>query len=68
LINHFRFGAMRPALVVVPPKVWHGVQNIGPSAALLINAVDKAYQYEGPDHWRLPADSADVPFKFDSYR
>ena len=67
-INQFRFGAMRPALIIVPAKVWHGVQNLGPDAALLINAVDKAYQYEGPDHWRLPPDSAEVPFKFDTRR
>jgi dTDP-4-dehydrorhamnose 3,5-epimerase len=30
----------------------------------LINAVDHAYDYEHPDHHRLPADSADVPYQF----
>ncbi len=63
-INQFRFGAVRPALVIVPPKVWHGVENVGPSPALLINAVNKAYQYKDPDHWRLPSDSSEIPFSF----
>jgi dTDP-4-dehydrorhamnose 3,5-epimerase len=27
-VNEFRFGIARPAPVVVPPRVWHGVQNI----------------------------------------
>jgi dTDP-4-dehydrorhamnose 3,5-epimerase len=63
-INQFRLGARRPALVVVPPKVWHGVQNAGAVPAVLINTVDRAYRYQDPDHWRLPVDSPDVPFTF----
>ncbi len=64
LINQFRFGTVRPALVVVPPKVWHGVQNVGPNPAILINAVDRAYQYKDPDHWLVPSTSPEIPFKF----
>ena len=64
LINQFRFGVVRPALVVVPPRVWHGVENSGTNPAVLINAVNLAYQYEDPDHWRLPQNSPDIPFEF----
>lgn len=64
VINEFRLGVQCPMLVVIPPRVWHGVQNYGDCTAVLINAVDHAYQYEGPDHWRVPHDSEDVPYKF----
>jgi hypothetical protein len=23
-----------------------------------------AYEYENPDHWRLPADTAEIPYSF----
>jgi dTDP-4-dehydrorhamnose 3,5-epimerase len=65
-LTHHLFGTPRPALVVVPPLVWHGVQNIGPGDAALINVVDAAYDYEDPDHWRLPADSPEIPYRFPS--
>jgi dTDP-4-dehydrorhamnose 3,5-epimerase len=64
LLNEFRFGEHRPALVAVPPRVWHGVQNIGDRPARLLNVVDRAYDYEAPDHWRLPADSPEIPYRF----
>jgi dTDP-4-dehydrorhamnose 3,5-epimerase len=31
---------------------------------LLLNVVDRAYCYEEPDHWRLPADTANIPYRF----
>jgi dTDP-4-dehydrorhamnose 3,5-epimerase len=64
VINDFRFGGVRPALVLVPPRVWHGVMNIGGAPAVLMNMPDRAYHYEDPDHWRVPADSPEIPFRF----
>jgi dTDP-4-dehydrorhamnose 3,5-epimerase len=63
-VNELRFGAQRPALVVIPPGVWHGVQNTGDVPALLLNLVDQAYRYEDPDHWRLPPDTPRIPYSF----
>lgn len=62
--NEFIFGTDRPALVIVPPGVWHAVHNNTGANAALINIVDKAYQYEAPDHWRLPIDTPEIPYKF----
>jgi dTDP-4-dehydrorhamnose 3,5-epimerase len=62
-IAEYRIGARRPATIVVPPGVYHGVKNIGIDAAVLINAVDQAYDYENPDHHRVPADTADIPYE-----
>jgi len=64
MVNVFRLGTVRPALVVIPPGVWHGVLNLGSEAGLVLNLVDKAYQYEDPDHWRLPWDTDKIPYRF----
>jgi dTDP-4-dehydrorhamnose 3,5-epimerase len=64
VLNEFRLGMMRPGLVVVPPKVWHGVQNLADEPSSLVNLVDQAYRYENPDHWRVPPDSPHVPYRF----
>lgn len=64
-VNEFRFGSHRPALVLVPPGVWHGIQNMRERASRVLNLVDRAYSYEDPDHWRLPLDSPSIPYRFD---
>lgn len=63
-VNQFRFGTVRAALVLVPPRVWHGVKNIGDAPGVLMNLPDRAYSYEDPDHWRVPPDSPEIPFRF----
>jgi dTDP-4-dehydrorhamnose 3,5-epimerase len=64
LVNDFRFGTIRPALVSVPPRVWHGLQNASATAAVILNIVDRAYDYDDPDHWRVPVGSPEIPFTF----
>lgn len=63
-INEFRSGTERPMLIIVPPKVWHGVFNYGDSSAYLLNIVDKSYNYQDPDHWRLAGDTKEIPYQF----
>lgn len=65
-LNEFVVGQLRPALIVIPPKIWHGVQNVGEEPAALINMPDRAYRYEDPDHWRLPSDTDSIPYRFDT--
>jgi len=62
LLQHVAYS--RAALVMVPPRVWHGTQNISDERAIILNLVDHAYEYESPDHWRVPHDSAAIPFRF----
>jgi dTDP-4-dehydrorhamnose 3,5-epimerase len=61
-LNEFRFGEHRPALVAVPPGVYHGVVNISDAPSAILNLVDDPYRYEDPDHWRIPADSEAIPY------
>jgi dTDP-4-dehydrorhamnose 3,5-epimerase len=65
MVNELRIGEVRPGVVVVPPGVWHGVQNLWPGTSRLLNMVDRAYSYEDPDHWRLPPDTAQIPYSFE---
>lgn len=66
LLNELRFGTIRPALVCVPPRVWHGIQNVAATESVILNLVDQAYDYDDPDHWRLPVSSPEIPFSFGS--
>jgi dTDP-4-dehydrorhamnose 3,5-epimerase len=63
-VNSFQFGLIRPALVIIPPGVWHAVQNVASTPSALLNLVDQAYQYDDPDHWRLPIDTDLIPYRF----
>lgn len=63
-VNELRFGIERPALVIVPGGVWHGLQNLSSQPSSVLNVVDHAYDYEEPDHWRLPPDSPRIPYRF----
>lgn len=57
-------GDVRPVFLHIPIGVWHGVQNVGPSDALMLNYPSRAYQYEDPDHYRLPWDSDEIPYRW----
>ena len=63
-----QLGTVRPGLVVVPPRVWHGVQSVHAGSSSLLNLVDRAYRYERPDHWRLPPDTDEIPYRFTTSR
>ena len=64
LLNELILGPLRPTLVVLPPRIWHGVQNLSPEPSALINMPDRAYRYEDPDHWSLPLDTEVIPYRF----
>jgi dTDP-4-dehydrorhamnose 3,5-epimerase len=55
-------GDARPAFLVIPPGVWHGLQNLGSADALMLNLPTHAYDYADPDHYRLPWDSSEIPY------
>ena len=60
--NTFLMGALRPQLLIIPPGVWHVIQA-QPQNATLLNLVDHAYQYDAPDHFRLPFDTSLIPVR-----
>ena len=63
-INEFTVGTARPTLLVVPPAVWHGVQNLDAAPSSIVNMPSHAYDYEAPDHYRLPMDTPEIPYSW----
>jgi dTDP-4-dehydrorhamnose 3,5-epimerase len=63
-MQEFLMTGPEPGLLTIPPRVWHGLKNIGQDIAHVVNAVDIAYCYENPDHWRLPPDTTEIPYRF----
>jgi dTDP-4-dehydrorhamnose 3,5-epimerase len=61
-IMELHTGDPRPAFVVLPIGVWHGLQNLGSADALMLNFPTNAYDYDDPDHYRLPYDSPEIPY------
>ena len=61
LSNVFRFGDLRPAAVVVPPGVWHGLRNETGAPAGFLNYFETPFSHEEPDNWRYPHDSPELP-------
>lgn len=64
MINEVFLGDARPAFVVIPIGVWHGLQNLGTCDAMVLNLPTEPYNYEDPDHWRLPYDTDEIPYKW----
>ena len=63
-LNVLHLGLARPTLVVVPPGVWHGLQNLADGPSTFVNYFDLQYDYTAPDDWRLPADTEEIPYRF----
>jgi dTDP-4-dehydrorhamnose 3,5-epimerase len=56
-LNEFTVGEKNPALLVIPPDLYHGWKNIGSAEAVIINMPSRMYDYEAPDALDLPWDS-----------
>lgn len=63
-LNVFNLSRYRPSIVSIPPGVWHGIQNLDNSEGSFVNYFNRAYCYENPDEWRLPADTKEIPYTF----
>jgi dTDP-4-dehydrorhamnose 3,5-epimerase len=67
-MNEFTLSDRNPALVVIPPDVYHGWKNIGASEAIVINMPTRPYTYDKPDALDLPWDSeaakALIPYRW----
>jgi dTDP-4-dehydrorhamnose 3,5-epimerase len=63
-LMEFHAGDARPTFLVIPTGVWHGLQNVGPQDALMLNFPTHAYDYADPDHWRLPWDTDQIPYRW----
>jgi dTDP-4-dehydrorhamnose 3,5-epimerase len=56
------FGDEHPALIQIPPGVWHGFQARGPDPLYLLHLNSIAQNAGNPDEDRLPPDSPAIPY------
>lgn len=52
-------GEKRPAVVIIPPSLWHGASTVGHTPAGLLYYVTHAYDPGAPDEERRPYDSVE---------
>ena len=52
--------------VLIPRGVFHAHQNLGRDDALLVSMPTRAYDHVNPDVWRLPIDTDQIPYRFES--
>jgi dTDP-4-dehydrorhamnose 3,5-epimerase len=63
-VNELFAGEKKPAHIVIPPRVFHAIQNIGQSESWFINMPTKLYDFKSPDKYRLPINTSEIPYKF----
>ena len=64
-VEFFHLSPMRPSLLLIPPGIWHGVQNMLASEfSSFINLFDRPYEHDNPDEWRLPLSTKEIPYDF----
>ena len=68
MINELYFSELNRSLVSVPPHIYHAVENVGSTDALMFSIPSDPYNYENPDKWTLPIDTDLIPYKFSSVR
>ena len=56
-INEFTVSAKNPALLFIPPYLYHGWKNIGTTDATIINMPTVMYNHQSPDALDLPWNS-----------
>ncbi len=49
-------------LLLVPPGVWHAIENVGHGEVVFVNFPTVAYRHDDPDKYRLPLDTPEIPF------
>ena len=63
-VDVHHIAGVRPQLLVIPPDVWHGIQNLGSEPACFVNYFDDAYDHANPDEYRLPPGTDEIPYRF----
>jgi dTDP-4-dehydrorhamnose 3,5-epimerase len=61
-VNEFFIGERNPCLIKIPPLVVHGFKGIGQDVTLVVNVPTEPYNYDEPDEYRLPFDTAEIPY------
>ncbi len=61
-VQEFILGIDKPALVQIPPEVYHGFKCVSDEEAVVINTVTIPYDSNDPDEYRVDPFDNDIPF------
>lgn len=65
MINEICLGERNRGLIIIPKGVFHAIQNVGDTDAVLVNLPTRAYNHARPDKLRLPLDTDQIPYRFE---
>lgn len=68
MLNELYFSEQNQALVLVPPGIYHAVENVGNSEGLLFNIPSEPYNHANPDKHTLPLINDLIPHDFHTTR
>jgi dTDP-4-dehydrorhamnose 3,5-epimerase len=66
MINELYFSEANRSVVLVPPHIYHAVQNVGSTNGLMINFPSHPYRHEDPDKYTLPLENDVIPYRFET--
>lgn len=66
MLNEIYLGERKRGLIVIPKGVFHAIQNVGDTDAILVNLPTRAYNHARPDKLRLPLDTDRIPYSFEN--
>jgi dTDP-4-dehydrorhamnose 3,5-epimerase len=66
MVNELVFSEVNRSLVLVPPRVYHAVHNVGSTDGLMISFPSHPYRHQDPDKYTLPLENDLIPYTFDS--
>jgi len=64
LTETYYIGENSPYRITIPPNLWHGFMACGTKEAVVINTVDKPFNYANPDEYRRPFDDKKIPYEW----
>jgi dTDP-4-dehydrorhamnose 3,5-epimerase len=66
LLDEFYISEYERALLIIPIGVYHALQCVSDTEALIISLPTTAYDHADPDIYRLPPNNDYIPYRFDS--
>ena len=66
MVNEIHLGERRRGLLVIPIGVFHAIQNVGTTDAVLVNLPTRPYNHQRPDKARIPLDTDQIPYRFEN--
>ena len=65
-VNDFFIGDHNMMLLQIPPGIYHGWKCISEHEGIVVNISTELYNYDDPDEYRLPYDTDEIPYDWET--